>query len=138
MKTALEVAKEMYAALLDGDFPKVHDMLHDDCVVEFFGPNTIPYAGRFVGKEVAKKFFSHVENDVLIHTFTQEEFIASETQVAVYGHLCLTAKVTGRKYDTKYVHIIDVKDEKWVRFRDFADTATVAHAFLVTDTPARI
>lgn len=135
--TALDIAKEMYAALLSGNFPKVYDMLHADCEIEFYGPNTIPYAGRYCGKELCKKFFSHVENDVIIHTFSQDEFIASDTQVAVYGHLTLTAKVTGVKYDTKYAHFIDVKEGKWIRFRDFADTATVAHAFLQTATPLR-
>lgn len=136
-KTALEVSKDMYAALLGGDFAKVHSMLHDDCAIDFYGPSTIPYAGRYRGKEVCKKFFAHVENDVIIHTFTQDEFIAGETQVAVVGHLTLTAKSTGRKYDTEYAHIIDVCDGKWLRFRDFADTATVEHAFMQTATPLR-
>jgi ketosteroid isomerase-like protein len=50
----------------------------------------------------------------------------------------LTAKSTGRKYESPYAHIIDVKDGKWIRFRDFADTATVAHAFMDTETPNRV
>lgn len=135
--TALDVAKKMYAALLEGDFDTVHAMLHDDCAIDFYGPSSIPYAGRYRGKEICKQFFSHVENDVIIHSFTQDEFIAGETQVAVVGHLILTAKSTGRQYESPYAHIIDVKDGKWVRFRDFADTATVAHAFLETETPLR-
>ena len=134
-KSALDIAKTMYAALLDGDFDKVHALLHDDCCIDFYGPSSIPYAGLYRGKAICKKFFDHVQNDVVIHTFTQDEFIANDTQVAVVGHLTLTANATGRIYDTEYAHIITIKDEKWIRFRDFADTATVAHAFMQTATP---
>lgn len=133
--SALDTAKAMYDALLSGDFDRVHAMLHDDCQIEFYGPPTIPYAGYYKGKEICKKFFDHVQNDVVIHTFTQDEFIAGDTQVAVVGHLTLTAVATGRTYDSEYAHIIDVRDGKWIRFRDFADTATVAHAFMDTTTP---
>lgn len=136
-KTALEIAKSMYQALLSGDFDQVHDHLHENCVIEFYGPNSIPYAGIYRGKEICKKFFDHVQNDVVIHTFTQDEFIAGERQVAVVGHLTLEANATGRVYDSEYAHIIDIEDGKWIRFRDFADTATVAHAFLETATPIR-
>jgi len=133
--SALETAKAMYVALLSGDFDKVHAMLHEDCCIDFYGPPSIPYAGLYRGKTLCKKFFDHVQNDVVIHTFTQDEFIANDKQVAVVGHLTLTAVATGRTYDSAYAHIIDIEDGKWIRFRDFADTATVAHAFMDTATP---
>lgn len=136
-KTALEAAKDVYSAILAGDFDGVRDLLHVDCDIEFYGPNTIPYAGIFKGRENCMRFFGHVQNDVVIHEFTQNEFIANDHQVAVVGHLQLETVSTGRVYDTEYAHIIDIKDGLWVRFRDFADTATVAHAFLDTQTPLR-
>lgn len=137
MVTALEAAKAMYAALLAGDFDQVYENMAEDCVIEFYGPSSVPYAGKFVGRDKCMVFFDHVKDDVVIHEFSQDEFIASDTQVAVIGHLKLTAVITGRTYETEYAHIIDVRDGKWVRFRDFADTATVAHAFLQTETRVR-
>jgi hypothetical protein len=134
-KTAEEAARALYDAIKAGDFDAVRDGLAEDCVIEFYGPSIIPYAGIFRGKTNCMKFFDHVQNDVTIHEFTQDEFIANDKQVAVVGHLKLQAKSTGRTYDTEYAHIIDVRDGKWTRFRDFADTATVAHAFFDTETP---
>ena len=134
-ETALDVAKKMYATILAGDWGGVRELLHEDCVIEFYGPSVIPYAGIYKGREKSMQFFGHVQDDVVIHEFTQDEFIAGETQVAVVGHLKLQANSTGVVYDTEYAHIIDVKDGKWVRFRDFADTSIVAHAFHETQTP---
>lgn len=134
-ETALDVAKKMYATILAGDWDGVKGLLHEDCVIEFYGPSVIPYAGIYKGREKSMQFFGHVQDDVVIHEFTQDEFIAGETQVAVVGHLKLQANSTGVVYDTEYAHIIDVKDGKWLRFRDFADTSIVAHAFHETQTP---
>jgi ketosteroid isomerase-like protein len=134
-ETALETAKRSYDTILAGDFDGMRALMHEDCVIEFYGPNTIPYAGIYKGRETCMKFFDHVRDDVVIHEFSQNEFIAGEKQVAVVGHLKLQANSTGHIYDTEYVHIIDIEDGKWRRFRDFADTATVAHAFLETQTP---
>lgn len=134
-ETALETAKRSYATILAGDFAGMYKIMREDCVIEFYGPNTIPYAGIYRGRDKCMKFFDHVKDDVVIHEFTQNEFIAGDRQVAVVGHLKLQANSTGHIYDTEYVHIIDIEDGQWVRFRDFADTATVAHAFLDTKTP---
>lgn len=134
-KTALQAAEEMYQTILAGDFDGIYDRMREDCVIEFYGPTNIPYAGIYKGREKCMKFFDHVKNDVVIQEFTQDEYIANDKQVAVVGHLKLQAVSTGRVYDTEYAHIIDVEDGLWVRFRDFADTATVAHAFLDTKTP---
>jgi uncharacterized protein len=133
--TALQAARTIYATIHAGDFDGLYDLMDEDCVIEFYGPNTIPYAGIYRGRDMCMKFFDHVRNDVTIFEFTQNEYIANDVQVAVVGHLKLQALATGRVYDTEYAHIIDIRDGKWVRFRDFADTATVAHAFLDTRTP---
>ncbi|MEM6583531.1 MAG: nuclear transport factor 2 family protein [Pseudomonadota bacterium] len=133
----LEAAKKVYEAILAGNFDGVRDRLHEDCVIEFYGPNTIPYAGIFRGRDKCMAFFDHVQQDITIHEFTQDEFIANDSQVAVVGHLHLETRVTKREYYTAYAHIIDIEDGLWRRFRDFADTATVAHAFLDTRTPVR-
>lgn len=137
MDTALTASKKMYEALLSGNFELVYEMMNEDCVIEFYGPTSVPYAGKYIGREKCMVFFDHVKNDVIIHEFSQDEFIANDVQVAVVGHLKLTAVATGREYDTEYAHIIDIKNGKWSRFRDFADTATVAHAFLETNTRLR-
>jgi len=131
----LAIAKKAYSEILAGNWEGLKNLLHEECVIEFYGPSIIPYAGIYKGREKCMLFFGHVQDDVVIHEFTQEEFIPSENQVAVVGHLKLQANSTGIIYDTEYAHIIDIKDGQWVRFRDFADTSVVAHAFLDNHTP---
>ncbi len=44
-------------------------------------------------------------------------------------HLNLTTKSAGRDIDSDFVHVITLADGKWVRFRDFMNTAVAVQAF---------
>ena len=68
-------------------------------------------------------------NSVTIHQFEPEEFLADRDKVIVTGHLNLTAKNTRGGIDSDFVHVITMKDEKWLRFRDFMNTAVAVAAF---------
>ena len=135
--SALETAKEWYAAVHAGDFDRLFRVMADDCVIEFYGPSVIPFAGRFEGKETCKLFFGHVAEDVDIQLFDQEEFIADGDKVAVTGVLSMTLKATGRLYSAAYAHILTVRDGQVVRFRDFQDTAQAAWASIDLRTAPR-
>ena len=136
-RSALEAAQTWYAAVHEGDFDKLLGVMHDDCVVEFYGPAIIPFAGIFRGKEKCQIFFGHVGNDVDIHTFRQDEFITERDKVAVTGRLDMTLKATGRRYAADYAHILTIADGQVIRFRDFQDTAQAAHVSLDLETPVR-
>lgn len=130
-------ARAVYDTIKAGDFAGLRDHLAEDCVIEFYGPPTIPYAGIFRGRDSCMTFFGHVQNDVDILRFDQEDYFGEGDKVCVTGHLTLRARATGCVYDTEYAHVITLRDGKWVRFRDFADTAVVAHAFMPVTTPLR-
>ena len=135
--TALEAAKEWYASVHAGDFDRLFDVMADDCVIEFYGPSVIPFAGTYVGKEKCRIFFNHVAYDVEIEQFDQNEFIAGDEQVAVIGVLAMTLKATGRRYSADYAHILTVRNGKVTRFRDFQDTAQAVWASMDYSTPSR-
>src|SRR5690606_14175233 len=105
------------------------EMLHDEVLIEFYGPSTIPYAGTYRGRDPARRFFETVLSSVDIHQFDAEEVIAERDKVIVTGHLRLTAKATGGTIDSDFVHVITMKDGKWLRFRDFMNTAVAVAAF---------
>lgn len=136
-KTPLEAATAWYSAVHEGDFDALFDVMSDDCVIEFYGPSIIPFAGIFNGKDKCKLFFGHVANDVDIHEFSQSEFICERDKVAVTGHLSMTLKATGRLYSADYAHILTVRNGQVVRFRDFQDTAQAAHVSQSMETPTR-
>ena len=63
-ETAKDVAKQWYAAVHAGDYDGLFGLMAEDCVIEYYGPSVIPFAGVYRGKETCKAFFGHVANDV--------------------------------------------------------------------------
>ena len=112
-----------------GDVPAILELLDDNVVIDFYGPSTIPYAGHYETRGEACRFFDTVLASVDIHQFDAEEFIAQGDQVVVTGHLRLTARKTGGSIESDFVHVITVRDGKWLRFRDFMNTVVADRAF---------
>lgn len=131
------VLDAFYGAVHSGDFVGLMAAISDDCVIEYYGPPTIPFAGIFRGKEKCQIFFGHVANDVVIQRFDQKEFIVDGDNAAVVGRLTLELKATGRIYDSPYVHVVNVKGGQVCRFRDFQNTALAAHVAADLSTPER-
>jgi ketosteroid isomerase-like protein len=125
----IEVTQNLFSAFGAGDIPAILELLNDDIVIEFYGPDVIPYAGMYHGKAQAREFFATVLSSVDINQFDAEEIIADGDKVIVTGHLNLNAKRTGRTIDSDFVHVITLANGKWTRFRDFMNTAVAVQAF---------
>jgi hypothetical protein len=127
--SSIEVTQQLFAAFGRGDVPAILDLLDEEIVIEFYGPSAIPYAGTWRGRGEARRFFETVLASVDIHQFDPEEFLADADKVVVTGHLRLTARSTGGEIVSDFVHVITVRNGKWLRFRDFMNTAAAAAAF---------
>lgn len=125
----LQVTQAIFAAFGAGDVDRIVALLHDEIVIEFYGPSVIPYARTYRGRAEGRKFFETVLASVDIHQFDAEDFIAEGDKIVVTGHLRLTARATGRPIESDFVHVIAVVDGKWLRFRDFMNTAVASAAF---------
>ena len=122
--------QKLFEAFGQGDIPAILEFLDDDIRIEFYGPSDIiPYAGFYDGKEQAATFFETVLGSVDINQFEPQEFLADKDKVIVTGHLNLTPKKTGGTIDSDFVHVITMRDGRWLRFRDFMDTAVAVAAF---------
>lgn len=128
-ETNLATTSALFAAFGEGDIDTILTYLEEDVVIEFYGPSTIPYAGKRNGLEEARGFFETVLASVDIHQFEPEEMMAVDDKVIVTGHLNLRAKSTGGVIDSDFVHVITLRNGKWLRFRDFMDTAAAVAAF---------
>ena len=120
---------KLFEAFGAADIPAILQYLNDDIVIEFYGPDVIPYAGTYTGPVEARDFFETVLSSVDIHEFMPEEFLADADKVVVTGHLHLTARSTGRDIVSDFVHVITLRDGKWSRFRDFMNTTEAYLAF---------
>lgn len=125
----IETTQNLFAAFGAHDIPAILGYLHDDIVIEFYGPEVIPYAGTYRGIAEAQRFFETVLSSIDINQFDAEEILSDADKVIVTGHLNLTTKSTGRVIDSDFVHVITLKDSKWLRFRDFMNTAVAVDAF---------
>ncbi len=121
--------QKLFEAFGAQNVPAILEQVNDDIVIEFYGPEVIPYAGTYRGIEEARRFFTTVLSSVDIHEFAPEEFLADRDKVVVTGHLHLTARATGRDIVSDFVHVITMRDGKWSRFRDFMNTTEAFLAF---------
>lgn len=129
MNPSVEVTQNLFERFGAADIPGILECVHDDIVIEFFGPSVIPYAGTYKGKAEAKRFFETVLASVDIHVFDFQQIFSEEQHVSVTGELHLTAKRTGKDIRSSFAHVIEVQDGRWIRFRDFMDTSVAVAAF---------
>jgi uncharacterized protein len=125
----LDATQCLFTAFGAGDIPAIIELLDNDIVIEFYGPPVIPYAGTYRGTAEARRFFETVLSSVRINQFDAEEMLATADKVIVTGHLNLTTLRTGREIDSDFVHVITLRNDKWLRFRDFMNTFVAAQAF---------
>ncbi|MGR8947687.1 MAG: nuclear transport factor 2 family protein [Gammaproteobacteria bacterium] len=86
-------------------------------------------AGTYRGKAQAEQFFETVLSSVDITQFEPEKMLSAEDNVFVKGHLNLYAKSTGGEIDSGFAHVVTMKNGKWLRSRDFMNTAVAGSAF---------
>lgn len=128
-RSPIDVTVDVFTRFGNKDVPAIVELLADDVLIEFYGPEVIPYAGTYRGKAEAERFFTTVLSSVDIHQFDPEQMLCEGEIVTVTGELHLTARATGRDIRSAFAHVITVRDGKWLRFRDFMNTAVAAAAF---------
>jgi ketosteroid isomerase-like protein len=97
--------------------------------MEWHEAEGMPYGGVYHGgDEVAQNVFGPILEDIPDFAVTPEEFIASQSTVAVVARYTGTAKATGNALNLPAVHVWDVRDDKVARFRQFIDTAKFLEA----------
>ncbi len=65
--------------------------------------------------------------DILV--MEPKKFLTDHDSVAVTGHMRCLAKPTGKVYESDFVHLIVIKDNKIIKFQEFFDTYIAGEAF---------
>jgi len=125
----IAATQKLFEAFGAKDIPAIMAFLDPDIAIEFYGPSVIPYAGNYSGMADAHRFFETVLSSVDINQFGAEEIYGTGDKVIVTGHLNLRARRTGRIIDSDFVHVITLRNARWLRFRDFMNTAVAVAAF---------
>lgn len=129
MPNSVELVQQIYAAVGRGDIGAVIEDMTDDVEIHLHGPAEIPFAGTFTGPDGVGRFFQAIGNSADVHELEPREFIADGDQVVVLGRERLTAKPTGRSWETDWAMVWTVRDGKVSRLREFHQTDAIAAAF---------
>lgn len=123
--------KDIYYAIGHGDIPAVIGMMTEDVEIHLPGPPEIPFAGEFHGHEGFKKFATALAEGIDWDTRKLEakEFIAQGDKVVVIGHEQLTAKPTGKSWNTDWAMVWSFNDGKIKSLKEFHETTSIASAF---------
>ncbi|WP_065756749.1 nuclear transport factor 2 family protein [Bradyrhizobium paxllaeri] len=126
---AIDTVKAHYDALARRDLDAALDVIGDDAVWEFSGPDTIPFAGRWRGRRGAREFFERIRSTIEVREFRVMRMIADGDTVAVFGSERFLVKATGKEWAVEWVQVHEVRDGQIIRFREYTDTAAIAKAY---------
>ena len=130
----LQIVQDAYTAVGQGQIPRLIDMMADDIEIRLPGPTQIPFTGTYRGREGAAQFFLTLSESAEVEQFEPTEFIADDDHVVVLGHEKLTAKPTGRTWNSDWAMVWTVNDGEITALHEFHQTAAIAEAF-TTDGP---
>jgi ketosteroid isomerase-like protein len=123
------IVMDGYRLFQNGDIPGMLAYAHDDA--EWISPEAeaVPFAGSFHGKAEVGRFFSALISAMQPTRFVIKDVIAENDKVVVLGEAAWMVKSTGRSYDSSWVHVFTMRDDKFTRVEALYDTASAERAF---------
>ena len=127
----IKLAQVLYDAFAKGEIPKIIDASAPDVTWEVIGcKQDCPYAGKFTCKAGVAVFFKAVGETWDFKEFVPREFLSSGASVVVQGRYQMIQKMTGKNFQSEWVHIFTFKDGKLASFREFTDAGSMANTNL--------
>lgn len=123
MGAATNVVQQVYGAFGRKDVPAILNSVAEDVDWEFVGSPNLSYAGPRRNRKEVEDFFADVSRMDDVHAFEPREFIEAGEHVTVLGWEKSTALETGKPFETEWVHVFTVKNDKITRWRGFFNTA---------------
>lgn len=125
----IKIVQDLYAAFSRRDVEAILKVLSPE--VEWGEPANPynPAAGTRYGHEGFLQWLEVGRQTEEILTLEPQQFLTGTDTVAVIGYTKCRAKTTGKIYETDFVHLINLKDGKVVRFQEFFDTYAAGEAF---------
>jgi hypothetical protein len=120
----IALTQQIYDAFGRGDVAAILAAM--DPAIEWISGGSrddFPTLGRRHGIEGAASFFRDVAEHDQFTSFEPREFIAMGDKVVTIGHYGITAKTTGKHFESDWVHVFTIRNGKGVKFQEFTDTA---------------
>jgi uncharacterized protein len=125
----LRIVQQVYAAFAKRDIAAILAMLSPD--VEWGEPSNPfnPAAGTRHGHAGFLEWLRIGREAEDILALEPKKFLMDPDSVAVVGYTKCLAKPTNRTYETDFVHLFTIREDKIVRFQEFFDTYIAGEAF---------
>ena len=133
--TNTEIVKGMYEAFNRGDIAGVLNSLADNVEWVVNGPNTIPFAGRFQGRDGVGGFFKKLADSSESDPIRVEQYVEQGGVVVAIGTSTGRSKKLQKQVTTRFAMVFTLSGGKVTKFEEHLDTAAVASAY-VSDTQA--
>jgi ketosteroid isomerase-like protein len=119
---------ELYDAFSRGDIGAVLNMIDPQADLIFEGPQTIPWAGNWHGRDGWSKFFEAIAGAADETSVTMEPFAAQDDKVVAAGRYQTNVKRTRKRIDSPLVHLWTIKNGLVVKCQELTNTAAEAEA----------
>jgi ketosteroid isomerase-like protein len=129
METNLAMVKQLYAAFAARDIDGILRLLHED--VEWGEPENPynPAGGTRKGHSGFLEWINIGKNAEEILVLNLQRFLTDTDSVAVFGNMKCRAISTQKIYESDFVHLIVIRDQKIWKFQEFFDTYIAGEAF---------
>ena len=125
----VKVVRSAYQAFRSGDIAALLEFLTEDVVwIQPGPPDTIPSAGRRVGRQGVADYFESIARSFDIEGFEVREILAEGETVVVLGAYRRRVRATGKLDVSDWVHHFTMRGGLIARHQGFADTASTLAA----------
>lgn len=128
----VKLVQEFWRRFLNDDIDGMLELNADDIVWNIgSGPavNIVPYFGVFRGREGCLDCLAKYDEAAAPEVFEMDEYLGDKDKVVVLGHEKVTAKPTGRQFESKLIFIFTVRGDKIASMSGTFDTAALLQAF---------
>lgn len=122
------LVRAVYASFLEGDLPRLIEVLDPATVWTLHGPKEHPFAGTWRGVGEVARFLQKVGETVEVVALDVEEVLDAGGAVVGIGREKGKSRRTGKAYEVRWIHVFRVRDGKIAAFEEWYDTATVLAA----------
>ena len=122
--TNLDLVRQVYADFAAGNIEALLAGL--DPNIEWISGGSredFPTLGPRNGIAGAASFFKDVAEHDQFSSFEPRQMVAMGDLVVALGHYGITAKSTGKHFESDWAHAFTIKSGKCVKFQEYTDTA---------------
>lgn len=131
------MVKALYSAFQAGHIGAILELVSDDFVLELPAMPAVPWRSSYSGKSGLRDFLVERGPLVTYTLFDPCQFFADQGHVLVRGETAGIARITGRSFRYKWVHIFQFSPHDLIcRMEEVLDTHVLVTAFSESPAPA--